>query len=104
MASSAQQEAYGDHVIPIFNFQAHRFILKMDKARQRFHRRSHRCLFANDECYRSKSCEAAALNHSQCEVLSAGCSSGSLEQTADAAYRYAHVLVVQASKRKSEFP
>jgi hypothetical protein len=72
--SSAQQEAYGDHVIPIFDFQAHRFILKVDKAREHFHRRSHRCLFPNDERYRSKSCEAGTLNHPQGEVLDTGCS------------------------------
>ena len=97
---AAQVERQYDHVILLFNAQAHRFIVNMDIARQRFDGCPYCCLLANDDPDRPEVGKAATLGHSQGKLVDPGRRGGSLEQAADAADRDAHVLMVKAGERK----
>lgn len=63
----------------MLDFQTHRLVVDMDKARQRFDCSSHGWLLANDEPNGSKRSQAAPPGYSQREILDACLGGGNLE-------------------------
>ena len=100
--SAAQENRDGDYVILTFNAQAHRLVMKVDVARQRFDRSTDGRLLANHEGDRPEVGKAAALRHSQAKLVGAGSGGGGHQQAADAGHGDAQVRALQASERKPD--